>query len=218
MWFLQACIIGACLVYTLRKTGIRIQLLIGIVLFAFALICNNYYSVSQAIGISDFIDWYLELFISSRNGLFYGYSFLTIGQFLFLYKKNFDSWSGHILAGMLIVIFLIYAAESLYIDGLVRADDGSLFISQLLAAPLVFITLVKLAKKYPDSRSGALQCRKYSTGIYYVQKIVLYCVESAFFVLHFTLTPVIAFCLVLLISIGICFVSHRIPVIYDIMQ
>ena len=56
MWFLQACIIGACLVYTLRKTGIRIQLLIGIVLFAFALICNNYYSVSQAIGISDFID------------------------------------------------------------------------------------------------------------------------------------------------------------------
>lgn len=122
------------------------------------------------------------------------------------------------MAGMLIVIFLIYAAESLYIDGLVRADDGSLFISQLLAAPLVFITLVKLAKKYPDSRSGALQCRKYSTGIYYVQKIVLYCVESAFFVLHFTLTPVIAFCLVLLIPIGICFVSHRIPVIYDIMQ
>lgn len=218
MWFLQACIVGACMVYALRKIELNVQLLIGIFLFCIALLCNNYYEISEKLGANKIVEQYLNICISARNGVFYGYCFLVIGQLLYFHRASFEKWSKYKTIGLLIIAYAAYVLESLYVDKLYRADDGSLFILQLATVPLIIIALIRLAIKYPISWRGAIVCRKYSTGIYYVQKIVLYVVEAVFLVLHLTLTPFRSFCLVLMISTGLCFISYRVPVLSKIMQ
>lgn len=213
MWFLQACIVAALLTFFTRNLDIRLRLLIGGVLFLFALLCNNYYFVSVRIGLGPAVDTFLRLFISARNGLFYGYFFMTIGGYI--QRKGINR---PVLPEILIFTAL-NIAEGLYVHSQATVDDGSLFISQIFLTAFVFIELLHISEVRPDicGAKTSLVLRKYSSGIYYVQKIMLYCVEFAMIVTGISLGTPLVFLIVLLCSAGAVFLMLRTPYLKDII-
>lgn len=208
MWFLQACIVGCILLYFFyrMKTPIIVPVLIGCALFSFALLANNYRFVADAIGMGEQIDLYLKNCISPRNGLFYGFLFMALGGAVAEWRLT-ERLDAGTLAILLAAAFVIYELEAVLLRGTATSDDGSLFISQAFAIPLLFTALCRIEKRIACSDT----CRRYSTGIYYLQKIVLYMVESAFIILGRDLPPIVAFTTVMVISTLICFISYRHP-------
>lgn len=80
LWFLQASLIGALLLYPLlKKNMLGFGLCLGFLLYIPALICNNYYFVTVGSDVQDAVNLYVKYFISARNGLFVGFFMITLG-------------------------------------------------------------------------------------------------------------------------------------------
>ena len=208
MWFLQACIVGCILLnlFYRKNSPMIIPVLVGCPLFSFALLCNNYRFLAEVFGIGKHADWFLKHCISARNGVFYGFLFMAIGGAIAQYRliERIDGRAAWVL---LVMAYFLYYREMVMLRGRMRADDGSLFISQIFAVPLLFIVLCRFKGSIPFSSV----CRRYSTGIFYLQKIVLYIVECIFILRDRDLPPIVAFTVVMFFCILICNVSYRVP-------
>ena len=80
LWFVQACIIGVLLLYPfLKKDKLKLAITIGVFLYGFALVCNNYSFLIENTPLEKIITAYLDNFISARNGLFTGFVSIALG-------------------------------------------------------------------------------------------------------------------------------------------
>ena len=206
MWYLQACIVGCIMLYVFfrRKAPMIWPVLLGLPLFGIALLFNNYRFVCDYIGIGRKADAVLRKCFSMRNGVFYGFLFLAIGGAIAEYHL-IDRIRGKLLWISLVLACLLQTAESRMLLGKAHADDASLFACQVIVVPLVFIALCQCRRKFKCSAV----CRKYSTGIFFLQKNVQYVLECLAAILSFSLAPRWLFCGVLIISVTICTVCYR---------
>jgi len=86
MWFVLACMVSVLIVAFLysKKTILFIWCILG---YSFALLCNTYSFVADTIGLSDFIQGYLNIFVSARNGFLVGLVFISLGIYFSRSKK-----------------------------------------------------------------------------------------------------------------------------------
>ena len=206
MWYLQACLVGCIMLFVFfkRKVPMIWPVLLGLPLFGIGLLFNNYRFVCDRIGIGRRADAILKRCISMRNGVIYGFLFLAIGGAIAEYHL-IDRIRGKLLWISLISGCLLQTAETRMLLGKKHADDGSLFICQVIVVPLIFIALCQCQKKFKCSAV----CRKYSTGIFFLQKNVQYVLECLAAILSFQLANGWKFLGVLLISVSICTVCYR---------
>lgn len=174
--------------------------MIGTILYAFALLCNNYYFVVQGTLLSGVVDGYLRCFISPRNGVFTGFFFLAIGAKC---KDWVWKWSDKKLLRLFLPLYILYIAEFVlvYIVGTPR-DDGSLYIMHVLIAPILFLLTCQRQVHVNVIRSKLL--RNLSTGIYLLHLPILWFVwlRSDLGIVNFLIT--------LTCSIALCMLSYRI--------
>lgn len=81
MWFLSACGVAALIIVFLYEKEC-ILIIVALFNFCFALIANTYYFCTINIPvIKSFVDEYLFLFVSARNGIFVGLILFGTGVF-----------------------------------------------------------------------------------------------------------------------------------------
>ncbi|TFG82622.1 MAG: acyltransferase [Erysipelotrichales bacterium] len=82
LWYLSALIIAVVLVYwTLRYISFKKTLVLGFVLYIVGLFGDAYYGIAHSIGIGAPVKAYLDLFATSRNGVFFGFFFVAMGAY-----------------------------------------------------------------------------------------------------------------------------------------
>lgn len=208
LWFVFALMIAALLTYPFMKmkNGVNICLAIGGLLFLFALICNNYYFLIVNTPLQTFVDNYMHIFVSARNGLFFGLVFVSLGMKCYdLHSKSKDlNKKRKICIFPLVLFFVLYVAEItiLYFLRCERIDDTSLYISQILFIPVLFLSSILFPISIPAKISVLL--RNLSTGMYYLHRPILW------WVLFLTENKVIDFIVVLLIAFVICMISYKV--------
>lgn len=208
MWYLQACIVGCLLLYPFYKMKIHpaVMALLGLPLFGFALLCNNYRFAAEKLGLGPLVDGFIEKCISARNGPFYAFFFLALGGAVA--ALGLEERLGRRLAAALFALSMaLCLLEERFLTGRLRIDDRSLYAAQILVIPLLFICLCQVRRSF----SCAALCRKYSAGIYYLQKIVLYALTCIVSILGWNPAPPLTFTLVMLICAGICTAAYRDP-------
>lgn len=139
MWFLLASMIG---VYCICKLWDRKWLLVVIAIlgYCFALICNTYYFTINNTIIQKVVNIYMKLFVSARNGLFIGIIYIGIGVGLACNNKV-NNISIHKVILSFIVCCIILYIEVSYTYEKKTLDDSSLFIIMpMLAGAMLMLT------------------------------------------------------------------------------
>ena len=173
LWYIWASIIGIILLYWfIKNEHLLLALLFGLFGYVFALLCNSYYFHIEGTCFQHFIDIYLKITTSARNGLFVGFLLLGIGINLAklkekVFQKKFLLFAS--IAASLSAITLLL--ETTYIRNKTVADDHSLFLSHLILIPALLIILLNLHLSH--SSSAICLIRKLSTGFYFIHRPLL---------------------------------------------
>lgn len=201
LWYVQASLIGAFILSKVYKK-LNLALIMGLFLYMFALLCNNYYFlIENRPVISSIIDTYMSIFISGRNGLFFGFFFLALGAKCRQLEKK------KITFLMLIPVILIYIAEIFCIRSLTHIDDGALFITYIVLIPMLFLYIKNIS--VPFSEQFCLLLRKLSTGIYYLHRPILSLMAIMSKLTHFYVSLPAKVIITIICSVIICLISYR---------
>lgn len=171
LWYVQACIIGALLLYPfLKRDRLKLAIAIGLPLYGFALLANNYSFLIANTPLLKIVEAYLVYFISARNGLFTGFLLLAIGILCSRIHQEGKPFRKALLPGC----FVLYIAEILfiYMANPTPLDDGALYITHLFFIPVLFLATLRFNPPIPAEKAVLL--RNLSTGIYFLHRPVLY--------------------------------------------
>lgn len=206
LWFVQALIVAAILMYPIMKfkNGVNICLIAGVVLYAFALICNNYYFVVENTPLANIVDLYLKYCITARNGLFVGVVFLALGMKCYEIKNSQKQLRHSVIYFLTVLTFALYIIEVvlLHISDAKYVDNRAYYIMFLFLIPLLFLSSVLFNLKIPYSVS--IISRNLSTGMYYLHCPVLWYFEL------YSKNVILNYCAVTLISFVICMISYKV--------
>ena len=168
MWYVQASIIGALLLYPfLKRKKLNRALVVGALLYGWALLCNNYYFAAQASGLDGIVDAYMTAFISARNGVFVGFFWLALGVKTCEWHRR--AWSHRVLIPSLAVFAALYLIEIYLLKGQSYLDDRALYITQIGLIPAGVLGILNL--KLPIARRTSVLMRKASTWIYFFHRL-----------------------------------------------
>lgn len=165
LWYILALMVSYLLIYPfLVKKQYKLPLFIGFILFLFAIIGNSYYFVIENTSLQKIVDAYLKTFISTRNGLFLGFFYIAIANYLTV-KKDYSRKKNVLILSLGIVGLIL---ETIIIKNNHYVEDHSLFFSLILVAPALF----EIARSYNFSIDGK-KLRNLSVGIYVLHRPIL---------------------------------------------
>lgn len=208
MWYVQACIIGVLILYPFLKKGrLNPALLLGALLYGWALLCNNYYFLAEGSGLSVYVDSYMDAFMSARNGVFVGFFYLALGIKTYeWHQKDLKAWK---LKWGLIGLAVIYLLEIYLLKDRGYLDDRAMYLTQIALAPVMVLCILRM--KIPISASTSVLLRKASVWIYFSHRLI-YVLGRIVCFLTFggELRGVSAMLIVMVISLLVFFVTNGI--------
>lgn len=184
MWFVQACAVGAVMLYPfLKRRKLGLALMAGAVLHIWALLCNNYYFLARAAGLDGYVDAYMSVFISGRNGVFVGFFYLALGIEVWrLHQKLFKMRT---LAAGLAICMAAYLVEIWLLTGRSYLDDRALYLAQIALAPALVLCAARIESSGPGAAAGLL-CRSFSAWLYFLHRLIYVLGRIAFYSLSGT--------------------------------
>lgn len=216
LWFVQACIVGALLLLPfLQRDRYYPAVLIGLALYSFALLCNNYYFLIHDTKLQTVVDTYMRLCLGPHNGVFVGFLYLSLGAVVEKYSDK-DIPKTSIRLGICYVVYVIeiviiskYASE---------ADDGAFYFMQVLVAPLLLSLVISISGCFNAVHTVLL--RKLSTGMYLLHMPLIwlyhrfcdYCLPSIPLLRRgqgILMSGYIKFFVILVLSWLICILAYR---------
>lgn len=89
LWFLPALAVGTCIVYTLyKKKGLIFTLKSCLILYVVGYLINIYAPIWESIpGINFLYAFFEKIFVTARNGIFFGPMFISLGLLLSKTKR-----------------------------------------------------------------------------------------------------------------------------------
>ena len=165
LWYIWALIVFLIIYKVLinifkDKFNINVLLVISLVLYLIALLCNNYYFLIENTFMNKIINTYMNVFITPRNGILISI-FMVLGLKLSDIKDRFNNKNKLIISS--IILFIILVIETLLIRNNSFLDDRSLYITFIIFIPILFI----LFTKFKSNRNTTL-IRNLSTGLYFM--------------------------------------------------
>ncbi len=194
MWYISALIIATCICYFFYKKNKLPQLcLIGLLLYLFALLCNNYYFVSNNSILRIIIDNYLKIAVSARNGIFEGILFVSTGMLISSKIDLINKINKNRLILFDIIFFILLIIEIIILYPYEYADDGSLFLNYIFLVPIIFCTLLKY-----QTSIDTIKVRNYSTGIYFSHRFIINILTLFSMIIKYSLSNTLIFALTIL--------------------
>lgn len=139
LWYLPSvAVAGLITAYLYKKLGALKTSVIAIGLYLIGLVDTSYYGVAERLSFTGAVEIYDNIFLTTRNGLFFGFAFVTLG---------FVTYDFGIKLSRSIILFTVSAiglsAEMcwLYENGIARSYEGVIF-----SVPTTYF-LFQIAKK-----------------------------------------------------------------------
>lgn len=156
LWYLPALLVGVVILYFFKRWNIkdRYLLIIAVIL----------YPIGHQINLAKLSE------PLSRNGLFYGYTFITIGYLIKKYNvaSYFKTW--HLVLSLIVAFLLVTLEASIYYD---LDLEMNLFLSSFILAPSA-IMLCLIHPLYVNKSTFTEYLSYIPTGVYYVHLFYVY--------------------------------------------
>lgn len=156
LWYLLAVIVAVGIIYILRALKVKIKwiFVISVIFYLLGVAIKHFHST-----IDDYIigEMYFKLFINTRNGLFLGLFYITLGLMAHRYKISNRS-------------------ITLYFLGVISGIICSLIGANWIGFPIASFSLFSIALQSPSNNlisKYSVQFRKMSTIIYLLHMTIL---------------------------------------------
>lgn len=203
LWFILALIVAIGLeYYFLKRNKLKLALSIGIILYCICLLGNSYYFLLDGTPLKNIMDVYIQIFETTRNGLFEAFPIFTVGVYIALKEKNIEKIKSNKILICFCITILILIFEVTFIRNQNYKDDHSLFFTTIVIVSLLLIMCIK-CKKLKLKRINTDILRNLSTSIYFMHSPIIHYAElfnvylgnwEMFFL---TMFFIIAICLIL---------------------
>ena len=203
LWYLPSLIVAIVIVYKLKKIKNRkIAWMFAVFLFLLGALTNTYYQLIP--GAQPIIDAYKMVFITTRNGLFFGTVFVLIGAEL---SEKYARGKETIL---LIIAIIFMTVEGFVLNQLMNLIIVNIMISSLILAPALFMWFLHRDSLCKTQTGGCF--RKMSTIMYCIHPLIIFAVE------RFTKGhSLIATLLTLGVSLGVSYILTKIKCLSFLM-
>ena len=170
LWFLHASIIAIFILrFFIKHDKLKFLLIINVISYAICLLPDSYQFLISSGSIRTIIKLYLNIFISTRNGIFAALPFITAGYYIALKKNKLESFSLKkcLLLFLLFFIFLIFEVTKIrYLS-----THYSFFIFSIPVAAYLLIICIKL--KNIRFKFDTIMLRNLSTSIYFMHGTII---------------------------------------------
>ena len=139
LWYIQSIIVALIILLPFIKKGREdLALIIGLLLYPFALLCNRYYFLCEGTAVGHVVAIYMRLFISARNGIFIGLLYVSMGVFM---AKKWDLLKQRETLFFILMpaASLFYILEVVFTNQKPGMDDNALYITHLVLIPTLFL-------------------------------------------------------------------------------
>lgn len=169
LWYISSLIITIFIIAPLLKRDkIILLLIIGAILYLFGTTGDTYYGFFQNTTVSSLNNAYVSIFMMPQVGITEAILFVTLGAVVNKYKLNEKIKKAGLLSIISIILLLI---ETFVLNKTGIAKDANMYLSAIIAAPLIFIWALNYDKNISPKFSKA--CREYSLGIYCSHQIIM---------------------------------------------
>lgn len=170
LWYIYALLIAIIILYFFYKRKKYIlPVIIGFILYIFALVCNSYYFVIDNIPIlKKIVDTYMKIFVSARNGIFVGILFVSLGVLLAKYIDKIKNIKLRYPIIITIVLYLMLIVEVYVVKGRNVLDDSSIYIITPFISTMIVYLLIVLSRNKAHPK-----IRNLSTGIYFIHRPII---------------------------------------------
>ena len=160
LWFLPSLIVAIILMYAIsKKIDNKKILVISAVLFIIGTLVDTYSFLSPVLSWST----YEAIFLTTRNGLFFGFPFVAIGKII---AENQYKAKG----GIMLLSIVAMIVEGYYLSFIVRKPIVNMSINSLLFVPLLLFFVLNLPRIKVDGKL----IRRASTLIFCAHPIVIF--------------------------------------------
>ena len=141
LWYLPALIVALVVVYCLDKNKLDRKItILSVILFIIGYLIENFVAFLP-VRVQVFVRIYLHIFVTARNGVFFGIVFIWFGKIIVFYEnkfvnnQNIKRWRNLLIGGFLIQLLEVVGLKIIY--GSERANN--MLISTLITSPVLFI-------------------------------------------------------------------------------
>ena len=180
LWYIQAVIVAVILLtpIVLRKKE-HLALIPALILYFIGALDNRYYFLIENTIIGEIILQYDKIFITTRNGLFFGFPFALLGCLILRFETRIMK-PGPVQTRKIAVVFalcyLLCFAEYSLVNSRTGHGDNALYLSYLLAVPLLFM----LTAQADGIRWNTITLRNLSTSVYLIHRPIGIVIENVF--------------------------------------
>jgi len=193
LWYISSLIIAILVISPLlKKDQIILLLILGFVLYLFGTTGDTYYGLFEKTMMNPLINGYTRVFLMPQIGITESILFVSLGTLINKYKLNEKVKKAGLLSIISIILLLI---ETFALNKTGIAKDANMYLSAIIAAPLIFIWAIN-SKKYISTKISKT-CREYSLGIYCSHQIIMIWI-AMFAPMLFTNTMIRFFCTLLI--------------------
>lgn len=206
LWYFLAVIVGIAAVIFLEKIiGTKLTVIVAAFMYILGTLGSTYYSLLfEENIIGKMISVYMEIFLSARNGIFFGMMFVVLGKIVLKREKQVISRSLTFWVLTCGIVVCLMCAEGIAISKLTTKIYGrDMFLILPLCAYVLFGLVLKLNQYIKNVSRNRILCiylRNISTLFYVLHYVFIFLipVESAFikFLLIILLNTLVSFIIV----------------------
>lgn len=169
LWYISSLIITIFIIAPLLKRDKVVPLLIiGFILYLFGTSGDTYNGFYENTILNPLIKGYTGIFVLPQIGITESVLFVTLGAAINKYKLNEKIKNAGLLSIIFIMILLI---EAFVLNKTGIAKDANMYLSAIIATPLIFIWAINYSKSISTKVSKT--CKEYSIGLYCSHQIIM---------------------------------------------
>ncbi|EOP90893.1 hypothetical protein IGM_02155 [Bacillus cereus HuB4-4] len=191
LWYLSGLIFAMTFSFVLYKLC-KPQKVLGITLILF--VCGTFLqSYFDIFGSKDFFSWYYTIFLTTRNGLFFGSFFVSLGMYI-AYSKKKSSLKYNL--GCLSLSFILLIFEVLNVQNLAFTKGNGMWFMLVPAVYFLFMALLNINLE--------------NHSIYHILRplsFLMYVSHGLFLILFSTLYRIDSLVYFIVVLLGTCILS-----------
>lgn len=206
LWYLPASIVAVTLFYILnKKLSRKTVLFISLVFFAIGTFASTYRSIIENISIFRYLLLIVDR-IGTRNGLFYGFFFVTLGSYI---EENRPKKNFIYFLVLSMISLLVLALEALFATKLFDIDSTIMWFSQILCA----YSLFNFALLFQPNIENTKNIRNISTLMYNFHYVFVLLLD-----IYYESCGVLAFSIVLILTLLLSVIVSKLSEKYRIFR
>lgn len=210
LWFLPALLVAVPIVYAcLFQLGFSKTMVVGTILYVIGMAMNVYGTFLDQLPVIQMIyRMYTYLFVTARNGLFFGVMFIALGALFSQYRFYLKRWQE--VTGVLVSLALLFAECFLLRESGFMQSLTSMY---LMLIPCMYFLFPRLLQIHLSEHSVYRTIRVLSLLIYVMHIMFVNVLFLLYPTMHSLLFYLLAMVLTLVASSILLFCSKKVPIL-----